>query len=212
MMGAPFCRKLDRGDKRASIHRQCVLLDAAASRFYRAKKPANHNDFALTRCIQEADRVAIFRFVRNGDPRVVDGRVSRERVRTLTRRLGLAAVTSKPNATIQGPGYKICHFLPRDLTVERPSHVWRRATTNFPVGNGCLHLVVGRRLGGNGWQFHRCLYRKLYPAGMKPRIGRCLALCGICSNGVDKLTSKRRATSTPMFQIYATAAVAAFQD
>jgi hypothetical protein len=30
--------------------------------------------------------------------------------------------------------------------------------------------------------------------------------------GIDNLTSERRATSTPMSQIYAAAAVAAFQD
>ena len=53
-MSAPDRRAmLDRADKALSVRRQCALLSVARSGVYRARKPANDNDAALMRRIDE---------------------------------------------------------------------------------------------------------------------------------------------------------------
>ena len=53
-MSAPDRRAmLDRADEALSVRRQCALLSVARSGVYRAAKPANDNDAALMRRIDE---------------------------------------------------------------------------------------------------------------------------------------------------------------
>jgi putative transposase len=53
-MSAPDRRRLvDRDNDKLSIRRQCVLLGLARSGVYRPSQPANENDLALTRRIDE---------------------------------------------------------------------------------------------------------------------------------------------------------------
>ena len=53
-MSAPDRRAmLDRADKSLSVRRQCALLSVGRSGVYRARKPANDNDGALMRRIDE---------------------------------------------------------------------------------------------------------------------------------------------------------------
>jgi putative transposase len=53
-MSAPDRRAmLDRADKALSVRRQCALLGVARSGVYRERKPANDNDGALMRRIDE---------------------------------------------------------------------------------------------------------------------------------------------------------------
>ena len=53
-MSAPDRRAmLDRADRALSVRRQCALLGVARSGVYRPRKPANDNDAALMRRIDE---------------------------------------------------------------------------------------------------------------------------------------------------------------
>ena len=53
-MSAPDRRAmLDRADRALSLRRQCALVGVARSGVYRPRKPANDNDVALTRRIDE---------------------------------------------------------------------------------------------------------------------------------------------------------------
>jgi putative transposase len=53
-MSAPDRRAmLDRSDRALSVRRQCALLGVARSGVYRARKPANDDDAALIRRIDE---------------------------------------------------------------------------------------------------------------------------------------------------------------
>ena len=53
-MSAPDRRAmLDRADKSLSVRRQCALLGVARSGVYRVRKPANDNDGALMRRVDE---------------------------------------------------------------------------------------------------------------------------------------------------------------
>ena len=50
--------------------------------------------------------------------------VNRKRVRRLMRLMGIEALGPKPRTTKPAPGHKIYPYLLRDLTIERPNHVW----------------------------------------------------------------------------------------
>ncbi len=53
-MSAPDCREmLDRDDARLSIRRQCAMLGVSRSSVYRPKNPANDNDLAWMRRLDE---------------------------------------------------------------------------------------------------------------------------------------------------------------
>jgi transposase InsO family protein len=54
--------------------------------------------------------------------------VNRKRVQRLTRKMGIAALGSKPNTTKPAPGHKIYPYLLRNTTIDRPNHVWADIT------------------------------------------------------------------------------------
>src|ERR1700757_2171599 len=126
-MSAPDRRAmLDRGHPKLSIRRQCAVLHTARSGVYRPKKPANDNDLALMRRIDElylqhpflGSRRIAFMLSENGD------RVNRQRAQRLMRQMGIAALGPKPNTSKPAPGHKIYPYLLRDLKIDRANHVW----------------------------------------------------------------------------------------
>lgn len=144
-MSAPDRRDmLARDDKTLSIRRQCALLGVARSGVYRAKKPANDNDFALMRRIDELFTAWPFLGSRRVTAmlRATGEMVNRKRVQRLMRRMGIAALGPKPNTTKPAPGHKIYPYLLRTLTIERPNHVWAADITYIPIGRGFLYLVA----------------------------------------------------------------------
>ncbi len=144
-MSAPDRRGLlDRDHGRLSIRRQCGLLGIARSGVYRRPRPANDNDLALTRRIDELFTAWPFL----GSRRLTmllraDGHaINRKRVRRLMRKMGIAALGPKPRTTRPAPGHKIYPYLLRGLTIERPNQVWAADITYIPIGRGFLYLVA----------------------------------------------------------------------
>jgi putative transposase len=135
---------LDCDDKNLSIRRQCALLGVARSGVYRAKKPANDNDLALMRRIDELFTAWPFLGSRRMTAmlRAAGKLVNRKRVQRLMRRMGIVALGPKPNTTKPAPGHKIYPYLLRNLTIERPNHVWAADITYIPIGRGFLYLVA----------------------------------------------------------------------
>ena len=126
-MSAPDRRDmLARDDKNLSIRRQCALLGVARSGVYRAKKPANDNDVALMRRIDELFTAWPFLGSRRMTAmlRAAGEMVNRKRMQRLMRRMGIAALGPKPTTTKPAPGHKIYPYLLRNLSIERPNHVW----------------------------------------------------------------------------------------
>ena len=126
-MSAPDRRAmLDRADEALSVRRQCALLGVARSGVYRAAKPANDNDAALMRRIDElfterpflGSRRMAAMLSAEGAP------LNRKRMQRLMRRMGIAALGPKPSTTKPAPGHKIYPYLLRNLTIERANHVW----------------------------------------------------------------------------------------
>jgi putative transposase len=135
---------LDRADEALSIRRQCALLGVARSGVYRPKKPANDNDLALMRRID--DLFTSWPFLgsrRMAQMLKAEGeRVNRKRVQRLMRLMGIAALGPKPNTSKPAPGHKIYPYLLRNLKIERPNHVWAADITYLPIGRGFLYLVA----------------------------------------------------------------------
>ncbi len=144
-MSAPDRKQLlERDHARLSIRRQCRLLGIVRSGVYRPPRPANDNDLALLRRIDELFTAWPFlgsRRVRamlaaEGQP------VNRKRVQRLMRAMGIAALGPKPKTTKQAPGHKIFPYLLRGLAIERPNQVWAADITYVPIGRGFLYLVA----------------------------------------------------------------------
>jgi putative transposase len=143
-MSTPDRRALvDRGDEGLSVRRQCALLGLARSGIYRPRAPANDDDLALMRRID--DLFTAWPFL--GSRRLAlmlsseERPVNRKRLQRLMRRMGIAALGPKPRTAKPAPGHKIFPYLLRNLAIERPNQVWAADITYVPIGRGCLdHL------------------------------------------------------------------------
>jgi putative transposase len=144
-MSTPDRREmLDRSDKALSIRRQCALVGVARSGVYRLQKPANDNDLALMRRLDELYTAWPFLGSRRMTAmlRAEGETINRKRVQRLMRKMGIAALGPKPNTTKPAPGHKIYPYLLRNLKIERPNHVWAADITYLPIGRGFLYLVA----------------------------------------------------------------------
>ena len=135
---------LDRNHGQLSIRRQCALLSVARSGVYRPPRPANDNDLALTRRIDELFTAWPFLGSRRLTTllRSAGHALNRKRVQRLMRKMGIAALGPKPRTTTPAPGHKIYPYLLRDLVVDRPNQVWAADITYIPIGRGFLYLVA----------------------------------------------------------------------
>ncbi len=144
-MSAPDRREmLDRDDARLSIRRQCAMLGVSRSSVYRPKNPANDNDLALMRRLDELFTAWPFLGSRRMTAmlRAQGEVINRKRVQRLMRQMGIAALGPKPNTSKPAPGHKIFPYLLRHLTIDRPNHVWAADITYLPIGRGFLYLVA----------------------------------------------------------------------
>jgi putative transposase len=144
-MSAPDRRELlDRDHAALSIRRQCVLLGVARSGVYRAPRPANDNDLALMRRIDELFVAWPFLGSRRMTAllRAEGHCVNRKRVQRLMRKMGIVALGPKPRTTKPAPGHKIFPYLLRGMAIERPNQVWAADITYVPIGRGFLYLVA----------------------------------------------------------------------
>lgn len=66
----------------------------------------------------------------------------RKRVWRLMRRIGLAAVYQRPRTSLPHPEHRAFPYLLRDLTIDRPNHVWCADITYIPMRRGFLYLVA----------------------------------------------------------------------
>ncbi len=144
-MSSPDGRALlDWDDPDLSLRRQCALLSLARSGVHRKPRPANDNDLALTRRLDELFTNWLFFGSRRMAAKLrAEGQaVNRKRVQRLMRQMGIAALGPKPRTTIPVPGHKIFPYLLRDTVIDRPSQVWAADITYIPIGRGFLYLVA----------------------------------------------------------------------
>jgi putative transposase len=144
-MSAPGRRALvDRDHREPSIRRQCALLGVARSGVYRRARAANDNDLAVMRQLDELFTAWPFLGSRRMAAmlRAAGHAINRKRVQRLMRKMGIAALGPKPRTTKPAPGHKIFPYLLRNMTIDRPNHVWAADITYIPIGRGFLYLVA----------------------------------------------------------------------
>ena len=69
-------------------------------------------------------------------------RINRKRVQRLMRIMGLEPIYPKPRTSRPHPDHKVYPYLLRDLTIDRPNHVWTADITYIPMRRGFMYLVA----------------------------------------------------------------------
>ena len=126
------------------VVRQCEILELARSTAYYTVKPTSPEDLALMRRIDElhldypfAGSRMLRDLLRN------EGRaVGRRRVRRLMQKMGIEALYRKPNTSRRHAAHPIYPYLLRQLSIERPNHVWATDITYIPMRRGFVYLVA----------------------------------------------------------------------
>ena len=144
-MSTPDRRELvDRQHGGLSVRRQCRLLGLARSGVYRPALPADDNDVAVMRRLDELFTAWPFLGSRRMAQMLKEEgfAINRKRVQRLMRQMGIAALGPKPRTTKPEPGHKIFPYLLRNLAIDRPNQVWAADITYIPIGRGFLYLVA----------------------------------------------------------------------
>lgn len=144
MTRAARLAQVDRQHPHLSVVRQCQLLAVARSTLYYQPAPADAEDLALMRLIDEQYLKMPFYGSRRMAAclRRQGHAVNRKRVKRLMRLMGIEALYQKPNTSKKHPENKIYPYLLRDLTIDRVSQVWCADITYIPMAKGFLYLVA----------------------------------------------------------------------
>jgi putative transposase len=132
------------GEGHLSVRRQCRLLGLHRSGVYRPRRPANDNDLALMRRLDELFTQWPFLGSRRlGWLLRQEGHaINRKRVQRLMRQMGIAALGPRPRTTRRAPTHKVYPYLLRGVTIDQPNQVWAADITYIPIGRGFLYLVA----------------------------------------------------------------------
>ena len=126
------------------VVRQCEILQLARSSAYYTPKPTSLEDLVLMRRIDAlhldypfAGSRMLRDLLRN------EGRsVGRKRVRRLMQQMGIEALYRKPNTSRRHAAHPIYPYHLRNLSIERPNHVWATDITYIPMRRGFVYLVA----------------------------------------------------------------------
>ena len=134
---------IDRSHELALI-RQAKLLKLSRSSVYYRPRPVSPADLAIMRRIDELHLDFPFagsRMLRD----LLRGEgiaIGRQRVATMMKRMGIAALYRRPNTSKPAPGHKIYPYLLRGLAVDRPNQVWAMDITYIPMARGFVYLAA----------------------------------------------------------------------
>jgi len=143
-------RRLVETHPQISLVRQCQLLGLARSVYY--YQPTRESDYnlELMRRMDEQYMGAAPRRTPYYGVRLMYGYLRRrlgypvnvKRVRRLYRKMGLEAITPKPNLSKPNAEHKVYPYLLRHVTVERVNQVWSTDITYMPMRQGFLYLTA----------------------------------------------------------------------
>jgi putative transposase len=127
-----------------SLARQAEVLDLSRSSLYYVAKQPSDADLELMR---EIDRLHLehpfagARMLR--DMLRANGySIGRRHVGTVMRFMGIAALYRKRSTSKRNPQHRVFPYLLRNLTIERPNHVWAADITYIPMRHGFLYLFA----------------------------------------------------------------------
>ena len=126
------------------VVQQARLLDLSRSSVYYLPKPTPDADLRLMRRMDELHLEYPFAGARMlRDMLLLEGHeVGRKHVGTLMRKMGIEAIYRKVNTSRRNQEHRIYPYLLRDLTIERPNHVWAMDTTYIPMRRGFVYLCA----------------------------------------------------------------------
>ena len=124
------------------VVQQAKLLDLSRSSVYYLPKPTPDADLRLMRRMDELHLEYPFAGARMLQDMLAleDHEVGRKHVGTLMRKMGIEAIYRKANTSRRNQAHRIYPYLLRDLTIERPNHVWAMDTTYIPMRRGFVYL------------------------------------------------------------------------
>jgi putative transposase len=123
---------------------QCKLLGLSRARVYRLPTPPSAEKLDL---MKRLDRLHLdhphmgSRSLRDQLNRQGIA-ISRGRVKSLMRKMGIAAVYQKPRTTIPNLKHKVYPYLLRHRAITRPNDVWCADITYIPMAKGFAYLVA----------------------------------------------------------------------
>jgi len=126
------------------ITRQCKILDLPRSSLYYCPVAVGEDDLLIMSMIDEIH----LRYPFYGSRRIRDELwdngfdISRDRVRSFMRKMGVEALYRKPRLSKGHPGHKIYPYLLRGLKIDRANHVWATDITYIPLSKGYVYLVA----------------------------------------------------------------------
>jgi putative transposase len=126
------------------VARQAKLLKLSRSSVYYQPRPVSPADLAVMRRIDELHLDYPFagsRMLRD----LLRGEgiaIGRQRVATMMKRMGIAALYRCPNMSKPAPGHKVYPYLLRGLAIVRPNQVWAMDITYIPMARGFVYLTA----------------------------------------------------------------------
>jgi putative transposase len=127
-----------------TVKRQCELLGLNRTGVYYQPRPVPESDLQLMRRIDELH----LQFPYYGARRLAEQLkregwdIGRLHVRSLMRRMGIAALYRRPRMSIPARDASIYPYLLENLAIERPGQVWSSDITYLPMAHGFLYLVA----------------------------------------------------------------------
>ena len=126
------------------VIRQCQLLELPRSTAYYREQEEDEGNLALMRRIDELHLehpYAGSRMLR--DMLRLEGHaVGRKRVRRLMKLMGIQAIYQKPKTTKRHPAHPVYPYMLRNLSINRPNHVWAADITYIPMRRGFVYLFA----------------------------------------------------------------------
>lgn len=127
-----------------TVVRQCQILELPRSTAYYTQKPETLENLALMRRIDELHLEFPFAGARMlRDLLRQEGSIAgRRRIGRLMAKMGIEALYRKANTSKKAPGHSIYPYLLRNLTIDRPNHVWATDITYIPMRRGFVYLIA----------------------------------------------------------------------
>ena len=135
---------IERNHSRISLRRQCQMLSLSRSNLYYQPKGESAKNLRFMELIDkqflETPCYGSRQMARHMQRQ--DHKCGRHRVRRLMRLMRLVPIYQTPNTSKKHPQHKICPYLLRGLTIDRPNQVWCVDITYIPMRRGFLYLVA----------------------------------------------------------------------
>ena len=126
------------------LSRQSRILEISRSSLYYRAVLVSAGDLEIMRFIDEIHLKHPFMGSRSIRDQLQEKgyQVGRQHVRTLMKKMGIAALYRKPRLSKPHPDHKVYPYLLRDLEITSANHVWATDITYIPMARGFCYLVA----------------------------------------------------------------------